>query len=190
MRRSVLLLLFLALAPTALAQPGGDPVERLVLALTLDDDQADLVAELVDPQDPGSSWTLAAELLPTLTGPQRETLLTPPQARQGRQGARPGGRRGGQGRANRQPDPARQAVTRAARNAALGLTEAQAEQFDAYEAAQREGGLERLGDEDAQAARAELEAFLSPDQIAVVDARRAIQRMMRRGGRRGAQGTS
>lgn len=193
MRLSLLFACLLALAPAALAQPDADPVERLAQALDLDDDQADLVAELLDPADPGSSWTLAAELLPTLTETQRETLFTPPQAREGRrQGTRPGGRRGGQGRrADRGSDLARQAVMRAARNAALELTDAQIEQLDAYEAAQREAGRDALlGEEDRAQARADLEAILSDDQMEIFEARQAIQRMMRRGGRRGAQGTS
>lgn len=196
MRLAALLILLLALVPAAFAQPGarsGDPVERLTQALDLDDDQADLVAELLDPEDPGSSWILAAELLPTLSESQRGMLFAPPRARQGRQGARPGGRRADQGRQRerRQPDPARQAVNRAARNAVLELTDEQAEQLDAYEAEQREAGLATLQDEDARAqARAELETILAPDQIEILEARRAIQRMMRRGGRRGAQGAS
>ena len=194
MRFTALLVVLFALAPIASAQPGargGDPVERLAQALNLDDDQADLVAELLDPQDPGSSWTLAAELLPTLTEAQRETLFTPRQARRGGQGARTGRRRGGQGRANRQPDPARQAVMRAARNAALELTDDQIEQLDAYESAQRETGGATLRDEDARAqARADLDAILTDEQMEIFEARRAIQRMMRRGLRRGARGTS
>ncbi|MEO0559521.1 MAG: hypothetical protein AAF170_15200 [Bacteroidota bacterium] len=190
MRLFAALAALLLLAPLSVAQPGGDPVERLAQALELSDDQADLVAELLDPQDPGSSWTLAAELLPTLSDDQRETLFTPPQARQRRQGARRGGQRMGQGRrATRQPDPARQAVTRAARNAALELTDEQVEQLDAYEAAQREAGLAGLRDEAARAqARADLDAILSDDQMEIFEARRAIQRMMRRGLRRGARG--
>jgi len=193
MRLFAFLLLAFVLAPSAFAQPGargGDPVERLAQALDLDDDQADLVAELLDPQDPGSSWMLAAELLPTLNETQRATLFTPPQARQGRQGTRRGGQ-GRRGGANRQPDPLRQAIIRTARNAALELTEEQAAQFDAYETAQRERGQQGPRDEAARAQmRADLEVFLSADQIEVLDARQAIQRMMRRGGRRGAQGTS
>ena len=193
MRLSVLLVLVLGLAPLANAQRGGDPVERLAAVLELDDDQADLVAELLDPQDPGSSWVLAAELLPTLTEAQRETLFSPPDVAGRGQRARQGGQRAGQGRqrAGRQPDPARQAITRAARNAALELTDEQQEQFDAYETAQRERGPQGARDEAARAqARADLEAFLSADQIDIVEARQAIQRLMRRGGGRGAQGSS
>lgn len=191
MRLSVLCFL-LALAPVALAQPGGDPVERLAQALRLDSDQADLVAELLDPEDPGSSWILAAELLPTLTDAQRETLFAPPPAREGRVGGmRAGGQRGGQGRARRQPDPARQAVLRAARNAALELTEEQIDQLDAYEAAQREDGMAGLRDEAVRSeARAQLDTILTPEQMEVFEARQALQRMMRQGMRRGARGAS
>lgn len=191
MRFSALLALLVALAPAALSQPGGDPVERLTQALDLNGDQADLVAELLDPEDPGSSWTLAAELLPTLTEDQRETLFALPQARQRRQGARFGGQRMGQGRrANRQPDPARQAVARAARNAALELTDEQIELFDAYEADRREAGLTALRDEAARVeAHAQLASILRPEQMEIFEARQAIQRMMRRGLRRGARGT-
>lgn len=193
MRLSVLLVLVLGLAPLANAQRGGDPVERLAEVLELDDDQADLVAELLDPQDPGSSWVLAAELLPTLTEAQRETLFSPPDVAGRGQRTRQGGQRAGQGRqrAGRQPDPSRQAITRAARNAALELTDEQQEQFDAYETAQRERGPQGARDEAARAqARADLEAFLSADQIDIVETRQAIQRLMRRGGGRGAQGSS
>ncbi|GAB5534485.1 MAG: hypothetical protein Rubg2KO_07340 [Rubricoccaceae bacterium] len=82
-------------------------------------------------------------------------------------------------------------MTRAARNAALELTEDQISQLDAYEAAQREAGGANLRDEDARAqAQADLDAILSDEQMEVFEARRAIQRMMRRGLRRGARGTS
>ena len=198
--RLPLLAMFLVVAPTALAQSApaqaGDPVEALARALQLDDDQADLVAELLDPSDPGASWTLAAELLPTLTGPQREILFAPP----GSRGA--GGERSGAGRrerrdrarrADRQPDPARQAVQRAARHAALGLTDAQAEQIDALEARPRKAGA-ALQDPEARAqAQAELEAVLTAEQREVVRARQAIQRALRRAmrpGRRGVGGDS
>ena len=181
MRFLLLLVMFLVVAPTAIAQT-DDPVEALAEALQLDDDQADLVAELLDPADPGASWTLAAELLPTLTEAQRGILLAPPPGREAA-GAR-AGRRGPGGRArraDRAPDAARQAVQRAARDEALGLTDAQAEQLDALEAARREAGAQALRDPEARArAQAELEAILTAEQREVVEARQAIQRLLRR----------
>ena len=193
--RALLLAMFLVVTPSALAQV-GDPVEALAGALQLDEDQADLVAELLDPDDPGSSWVLAAELLPTLTEAQREILFAPPPTRGAREGRAGAGRRGARGqgrRADRQPDPARRAVQRAARDEALGLTDEQADQLDALEEARREAGP-ALRDPEARAqAQAELEAILTPEQREVVQARQAIQRTMRRAmrqARRGARGGS
>ncbi|WP_412069326.1 hypothetical protein [Rubrivirga sp. IMCC43871] len=115
------LALALLLAAPLDAQP-GDPVERLATALTLSADQADLVAEVFDPADPASTWTLAAELVPTLSAEQRAALMARPERRERPAGAGAGGRpRGPRGRGDRTPDPARAAVMRAARDAALGL---------------------------------------------------------------------
>lgn len=191
--RLLALALLVVLAPAALAQPtpaadDADPVERLVAALALDDDQADLAAEILD-GSAGATWTLAAELLPTLSDAQREALLAPPESaerpRRAR-GARNGqGRRAGGDRAQRQAErAARQAATRVVRDAALGLTDAQRTELHALDAERAGQGRRRLDAAARAEMRTEIEAVLSPDQMAIVDAQRALQRLTRRRGRR------
>ena len=176
--RPLALLLALS-ASAAAAQPA---VERLTDALALTDDQADLAAEIYDARSPGSVWTLAAELVPTLSESQRAALYARPDRPERAAGDRAarGARRGA--RPVRERDPAREAAQRAARDAALGLSPEASAQLDAALAdlrgpegrrALRDGGLP-----------ASVTDLLTPEQAETVRAQRALQRHLR-GGRRG-----
>lgn len=166
-------LLAVVLAVPLAAQP-SDPVEALASRLGLTDDQADLVAEILTPDDPGSVWTLAAELLPTLSADQREALFARPErpsveaSRRGRRGDR---RRG-------QRDPSRAAIVRAARDAALGL--------DASTSADLDDVLEGMGRRERMRAvrggeiPTGVEQLLTTAQIGVYRAHGALQRHVRR----------
>ena len=176
------LLVAALLAGPALAQT-GDPVERLADALALSADQADLVAEIFSPDDPASTWTLAAELVPTLDAGQREALFARPQRPDGARGQRAGRRGGarGAGRGDRQRDPARVAVMRAARDAALGLTEDESARLDAIvEGLDRRAAMRALMQGEVPA---EIAAVLSDDQVETYRAQVALQRHLRRGRR-------
>ena len=111
------LALAVLLASPLAAQP-ADPVEALASRLSLTDDQADLVAEILNPDDPGSAWTLAAELLPTLDADQRAALFERPERterleRGARRGCGEGRARGRRGEGRGERDPARVAIVTA-----------------------------------------------------------------------------
>lgn len=184
--RTALLAALLSVA--ASAQP-ADPVEALADALALSEDQADLVAEVFDTRDPASLWTLAAELVPTLDADQREALFAQPARPDGaQQGARAGqrGPRGG-ARGDRPRDPARGAVARAARNAALGLSDAQAADLDAtLDGMDRGDAFRALRDGEVPDA---ITAVLTEEQVDLYRAQLALQRHLRRAmrGSRGAR---
>ena len=184
--RLVLVALAVLLALPARAQT-ADPVERLADALSLTADQADLVAEVYNQGDPASVWTLTSELLPTLTADQRQALMARPvrpaggdraqrQRGQGRRG------QGGRGGAPRERDPAREAVLRAARDAALGLDADQSEQLDeALERMSRREMMRSLRDGEMPDAVSNL---LTADQIEMWQAQMMLQRRLRMRGPR------
>ncbi|MEM1115388.1 MAG: hypothetical protein AAF845_19525 [Bacteroidota bacterium] len=176
----------LALAAALVAAPAfaqADPVEHLAGVLALTDDQADLVAEVYDDRDPSSTWTLAAELVPTLTDVQREALFARPErpegARRGGQGRR--GNRAARGGARAERDPAQVAVQRAARNAALGLDDAQSADLDeALESLRGMRGLRAMRDGTVPE---EVSAVLTEDQIDLWRAHTALRMRLRLAGR-------
>lgn len=180
----VLLLALFLVSPLA-AQTVG-PIEALTSTLSLTADQADLAAEIFNTDDPSSMWTLAVELLPTLDASQREALFAQPErpegARQGRRGEGQGGR--GQGR--RERDPVREATMKAARDAALGLTEAGSADLDAALASlDRREAAQSLRDGVVPPA---IDDVLTADQIETYRAQMALQGHLRRamrGSRRG-----
>lgn len=179
MRAFLLAVLF---TTAAVAQP-SDPVEALAAALSLDTDQADLVAEVYVSRDPASVWTLAAELVPTLDADQRAALFARPERPDGagRQGGRQG--RGGQGRGRRAPDEAQRAVVRAARDAALGLDAATSARLDAVVAdPDRRETLRALREGTVPEAIA---AVLTPEQAELYRAQLALGMHLRRAGRPG-----
>lgn len=170
--RALLLAVLVAAVPSS-AQT-ADPVERLAQALSLTADQADLVAEVYDPADPSSTWTLAAELLPTLSADQREALMTWPERTDDARRQRQGGRRG---RGTRQPNTAREAVMRAARDAALGLDDGQSARLDAaIEGMDRRDMAESLRNGEMPAAVGEV---LTADQAELWRAQMTLQRRLR-----------
>jgi hypothetical protein len=181
-------LLFAALLVTPLAAQTADPVEALTTQLRLTDDQADLVAEVFSLEDPGSAWTLAAELLPVLDATQRAALFERPEqvdrperAARGNRGAR--GQRGPRGG---EPDPARTAIAKAARDAALGLTPSRSADLDATLE-----GLDRRERMDAfrnGTLPTSIEQLLTSDQIDVYRAQAAIQMHVRRAMRANRRG--
>ncbi len=196
MRVLPLLVLAVLLARPAAAQP-GDPVEQLAQALALTADQADLVAEVYDARDPASTWTLAAELVPTLSADQRQALLARPErpaddraqndraqndrARGDRaRGDRARGdrARGGQSRRARGPrDPAQQAVLRAARDAALGLDADHSARLDAaLDGLDRRERMQALRDGEMPPAVADV---LTAEQAELWQAQRMLQRRLR-----------
>ena len=160
-----------------------DPVERLTEALSLSADQADLVAEVYDERDPASTWTLAAELLPTLSDAQRQALMERPRgAEGGAQGQGGQGRRGSRGQGTRPRDPARQAVMQAARDAALGLDADQSARLDAaLESIDRRAMAESLRDGVMPEA---LRDVLTAEQADLWQAQMMLQRRLRARGRR------
>lgn len=181
------ILLLAAILAAPLSAQTTDPVERLATALSLDPDQADLAAEVFDARDPASVWTLASELVPTLDADQRAALFARPEraerpvARgQGRRGAGARGDRDG-ARGGRDRDPARAAVMRAARNAALGLDEAGAARLNAaLDGLDRRAMMEAFRDGTVPDAVA---AVLTPDQVETYRAQTALAGHLRRAGR-------
>jgi len=178
--RLFLLAALVVAAPLA-AQP-ADPVERLTEVLSLTPDQADLTAEVLDPDDPSSTWTLAAELVPMLSADQRAALFAQPERPEGagRQGADRGDRGAGrQGGGRRAADPARAAVMRAARDAALGLDATQSAALDAaLEGSDRRAMMQSLRDGQLPA---EVDAVLTDAQGELYLAQVALQRYVQRG---------
>ena len=170
-------LLALALFLTLLARPAAaqDAIDRIADALELSDDQVLIVEDVFQPGDAGSVWTLLAELHPTLTNAQRETLLA---RRERPAGARAGqGRRGGRGQrgGRRGRSDAERAAERAARDAALGLDADQSAALDAAFAARREGG---------RGAALVLPESLSAEQAEMIQMQRGLIRLALRRGRR------
>lgn len=183
--RTVLLVALVAV-PVAVFAQASDPVERLAVVLSLTTDQADLAAEVYDVRSPSSVWTLAAELVPTLEDRQRAALMARPERaeRPGRGvgAGRPG--RDGQPPRRREPDPAQQAVTRAARDAALRLDARQSSELDAaLEALSPRDRMQAMRDGDLPASVADV---LTAEQADLYRAQLALQRLLRRGGRPGA----
>ena len=178
--RLVALALILA-APLA-AQT--NPVDALTEALSLSPAQAHLAGEMYDANLPGSAWTLAAALTPTLSETQRDALLARPDrgARQGRRGDRGGrGQRGARSeRGDRPADPSQQAAVRAARDAALGL--------DADGSARLDAALDGLGRREMMRAVRDGDlpdaviGVLSDVQAETFRAHLALNRLLRRGG--------
>ncbi|MEM0963165.1 MAG: hypothetical protein AAGK21_11595 [Bacteroidota bacterium] len=187
MRFSHVALLAIVLSMPTAAQV--DPVEHLATVLSLDDDQADLVAEVYVPGDPASVWTLAAELMPTLDVTQRDALLAPPERpERGQQGARGRrGARGGQQAGNRpERDPARAAVARASRDAALGLNEQESADLDT--AIQGLGRRELMRSLREGTIPESVASLLSEEQVDLYRAQIALQRHLRRASREGRRG--
>ncbi|MGB3543248.1 hypothetical protein [Rubrivirga sp.] len=182
-------LLLAALLASPLAAQSADPVEALSSRLALTDDQADLVAEIYSPDDPGSVWTLAVELLPTLDTGQRTALFERPEAtarpeRGARRGAR--GARGQRGEGRRGRDPARAAIVKAARDAALGLSPSTSADLDAaLEGLSRRERAEAFRD---GALPTSVEQLLTTPQIEVYRAQAAIQMQLRRAMRESRRG--
>ena len=180
--RVLLLALFLA-SPLA-AQTG--PIEALTSTLNLTADQADLAAEIYSSDDPSSVWTLAVELLPTLDASQQETLFARPERPEGARRGRRGQGQGRRGQGRRERDPVREATMKAARDAALGLTEATSADLDAALASlDRREAARSL--RDGVVPRA-IEDVLTADQIETYRAQMALQGHLRRamrGSRRG-----
>ena len=161
----------------------ADGAERLTEALSLTAHQSELAVEILDERDAGSIWTLAAELAPTFSDAQKETLLAAPTGGRGGRAGQGGGQgRGGQQRARNAPDPATQAVVRAARDQALGLTPDQSSRFDALEAS---SSITGLGAGSPETLAAEMANILTPEQQELVAIHGAISRSMR--GRRGSR---
>ena len=170
-------LLALALFLTLLARPAAaqDAIDRIADALELSDDQVLIVEDVFQPGDAGSVWTLLAELHPTLTNAQRETLLA---RRERPAGARAGqGRRGGRGQrgGRRGRSDAERAAERAARDAALGLDADQSAALDAAFAERRQGG---------RGAALVLPESLSAEQAEMIQMQRGLIRLALRRGRR------
>ena len=155
----------------------ADPVQALADRLSLTADQADLVAEVYDARDPASLWTLAAELVPTLSLAQRDALMAPAARPDGDRPPEARGRRGPRGE-RRPRDPAQEAVLRAARDAALGLSRDQSARVDAaLGALDRTARMQLVRQGQVPDALAEI---LTDDQIHLWQAHLALQRRLRR----------
>ena len=182
------LLLTMLLAAPALAQ---SDVDALADALSLTDDQADLVAEVYDARDPGSVWTLAAELSPTLSDAQRDALFARPErpeggTRRGGRGMRGEGMRGRGQRGDRERDPAQAAARRAARDAALGLdAQASADLDAALDELDRRALMQALRDGDLPEAIADV---LTDEQAELYRTQMALAGHLRRAARQGRIG--
>lgn len=197
--RRGLLFAVLAIVPlTAFAQPNPDRIDRLQQALDLTDEQVALVDEAVgDEAERGDLWAVAAALAPTLTDEQKAKLFTRPD--------RPERRKMRDHHASRRERPARRVddvERREARHearmadmqAALGLTDEQVQQLEAFHAerkAEREALREGLRDANREARRERMQqlradrpgpgelpeavaAVLTPEQQEVARVHRAL----------------